>query len=138
VLTTKVKGMGLVPINMKLKRCGASCNSSKYFHELTSLRNDTNYQILDSTDYTIPSNEHNTIFIMTNFIRTEQTRGLCDEELTKINSKCKSHKDCKNLGSFVSSWNGIPTGNCIKSSIRTDENVCEVSGWCPNEHDVNR
>ncbi len=79
VLTTKVKGMGLVPIKMKLKKCGPGCNSSRYFKSLTSLRNDTKYKILDSTDYSIPSNEHNTIFIMTNFIRTEQTRGTCDE-----------------------------------------------------------
>jgi hypothetical protein len=79
VLTTKVKGMGYIPIKMRLKKCGANCNSSRYFQELTSLRNDTNYKILDSTDYSILSNEHNSIFIMTNFIRTEQTRGICDE-----------------------------------------------------------
>jgi hypothetical protein len=30
-------------------------------------------------DYIIPANEYNSIFIMTNFIETQQSQGFCDE-----------------------------------------------------------
>ncbi len=43
-------------------------------------------QIIELTiyiDYIIPANEYKCIFIMTNFIKTEQSQGFCDE--VKIN-----------------------------------------------------
>jgi hypothetical protein len=33
---------------------------------------------------------------------------------------------------------GVATGKCINSTITTDIKVCEVSAWCPTEHDNER
>lgn len=43
---------------------------------------------------------------MTNFIKTDQKQGACDEELDKAGALCKTDKDCKYLDSTASSWNG--------------------------------
>lgn len=37
------------------------------------------YRVFDTSDYIIPANEYNSIFIMTNFIETIQSPGLCHE-----------------------------------------------------------
>ena len=37
------------------------------------------YRIFDTSDYIIPPNEFNSIFVMTNFIQTVQTLGVCEE-----------------------------------------------------------
>ena len=75
---------------------------------------------------------------MTNFIETEQTQGICDEEPSKYKAQCTSDNDCHNLGTLMNTWNGIPTGRCIASSVRANVSVCEVSAWCPAEHDNDR
>lgn len=61
---------------------------------------------MDTADYVIPPNEFNSIFIMTNFIRTDQIQSECDEEITKRNAVCKTDDDCIKLGPFMGSWNG--------------------------------
>jgi hypothetical protein len=38
----------------------------------------------------------------------------------------------------MNTWNGIPTGKCIASSVNSKVNVCEVKAWCPTEHDNER
>ncbi len=38
-----------------------------------------NERIFDTTEYVIPPNEYNSIFVMTNFIETEQIPGTCEE-----------------------------------------------------------
>ena len=44
---------------------------------------------------------------MSNFIKTDQTQGECDEEISKTKALCKTNKDCQNLGAQSNSWNGI-------------------------------
>ena len=46
--------------------------------------------MLDTADYVVPPNEFNSIFIMTNFIKTEQMRSECEEvNLSKMKKKMK-------------------------------------------------
>ena len=33
---------------------------------------------------------------------------------------------------------GVPTGNCIKSSLNPEMRVCEIFAWCPVERDENK
>jgi hypothetical protein len=65
------------------------------------------YKIYDPTDLVNPANEYGSIFIMTNFLQTEQQQDLCEEEFDKLNSICHEDKDCSNLGSLANNWNGI-------------------------------
>jgi len=39
---------------------------------------------LFSQDYIIPPNEFSSIFIMTNFLKTEQSQGFCDEVISLL------------------------------------------------------
>ena len=77
-VTTKVKGQGFVPVNSILNK-SANRSDPAYYRELFKLHAGGDYRIMDTADYIIPPNEYNSMFIMTNFIRTEQTPGLCDE-----------------------------------------------------------
>ena len=78
VVTTKVKGQGFVPIN-KLRDKSLNKSDPLYYEKLFSLNPNVSYKILDTADYIIPPNEYNSIFVMTNFIKTIQTQGYCDE-----------------------------------------------------------
>lgn len=49
------------------------------------------------------------IFVMTNFVETKQTHGLCAEDYTKNDCLCKTDDDCADIETD-NSWNGIPTG----------------------------
>lgn len=49
------------------------------------------------------------IFVMTNFVETKQTHGLCAEDYTKNDCLCQTDDDCKDIETD-NSWNGIPTG----------------------------
>ncbi|CAF1057371.1 unnamed protein product [Brachionus calyciflorus] len=137
VVTTKVKGQGFVPINRSINRKGNFADPD-YFTDFFTLKKDINYKLLDTADYVIPPSEYNSIFIMTNFIKTEQKQSICDEEYWKYKAICNTDEDCSQPGNFVNTWNGIPTGKCIQSSIRSDLKVCEIKAWCPGEHDNER
>lgn len=77
-VTTKVKGQGFVPVDLMLEK-RPNYSDPNYFHDLFSLKPNINYKILDTADYIIPPNEYNSMFIMTNFIKTQQSPGFCDE-----------------------------------------------------------
>lgn len=78
VVTTKVKGLGYVPINQTFNR-KKNHSDPNYYQNLFALNPDVQYKIFDTADYIIPPNEYNSIFIMTNFIETQQSQGFCDE-----------------------------------------------------------
>jgi hypothetical protein len=93
-------------------------------------------------DYIIPSSENNAIFIMTNFILTDQIRSACTESASVSEAQCKKDRDCQNKP-FMSYANGRWTGRCIfssnvPSSNRTKQStgLCEVQGkinfHCPS------
>ena len=154
VVTTKVKGQGFVPIKTKMSKFNKT-HSLDYLKGLFTLKPDVNYKILDTAgsfiflkknfknflmpfffsnfythkDYIIPPSEYNSIFIMTNFIETEQSKGVCDEvrrkeytdlalftvidlrlfifkELSKYKAPCNKDEDCQNLGGLANTWNG--------------------------------
>ena len=44
---------------------------------------------------------------MSNFIKTDQTQGECEEEMSKPKAICKTNEDCQNVGTQSNSWNGI-------------------------------
>ena len=76
-VTTKVKGQGFLPMNMK--RAEFFNNPELFTDALFSARDNIQYMQLDTCDYVIPPNEFNSIFIMTNFIKTKQSRNTCEE-----------------------------------------------------------
>ena len=60
------------------------------------------YNVLDTADYVIPPNELNGVFIMTNFIRTDQFQDSCEKKTGKYKITCRTDDDCKQLNE----WNG--------------------------------
>lgn len=81
IVTTKVKGQGYVPVNSTLDK-KKIIDELPFYENLFMLHPHMDYYMLDTADYIIPPNEFNSIFIMTNFLKTDQVRGNCDEVKT--------------------------------------------------------
>lgn len=105
VVTTKVKGQGFVPVNATIDR-SVTFKDPQYLKKVLELNPNKTYKILDTADYIVPPNEYNSIFIMSNYIQTVQTQGVCDEEISKLKAECTKDEDCQNLGTFMNAWNG--------------------------------
>ena len=105
MITTKVKGHGYVPLNRTINT-NLMKKDKSYIEKNYQLDPNIDYKILDTADYVIPANEYNSIFIMTNFIKTDQIQEKCDEEPEKYKAKCETDEDWKKLGSFMAGWNG--------------------------------
>jgi len=86
--------------------------------------------ILDNADFIIPPQENNALFIMTNFIQTDQQRALCEEGKDVKDAICTNHSQCQAKGRHPVRSNGRWTGKC-----RLSEGLCEMEGWCPVEND---
>ncbi|CAF2374545.1 unnamed protein product [Rotaria sp. Silwood2] len=97
-------------------------------------------------DYIIPPSENNAIFIMTNFVQTDQTRSKCAESKQVKSSICTNDSDCLNKP-FTPDMNGRWTGQCLllpeKDVVNETTNItktttgfCEYAGWCPPEDDL--
>jgi P2X purinoceptor 4 len=87
--------------------------------------------ILDNADFVVPPQENNALFIMTNFIRTDQQRDRCGEGTDIKEAACINDTICKALGPYPPKSNGRWTGKC-----RLQEGRCEIEGWCPVENDL--
>lgn len=74
---------------------------------------------------------------MTNFVETRQKQDLCDEDETKSDALCNDDQDCLNKH-FLNTWDGLPTGRCIESSVNSTIKVCEISSWCPIEREIKK
>jgi P2X purinoceptor 4 len=85
---------------------------------------------LDNADFIIPPQENNALFIMTNFINTDQQRGRCGEGPNVKDANCTKHSQCQAKRQYPSKSNGRWTGRC-----RISEGRCEMEGWCPAEND---
>lgn len=116
-------------------------NGFEYRHENGTLLSETEqeliqksqkFSVLDTTEFVKPPLNYNSIFIMTNFIKTEQKQGTCDEELNK---PCKSDADCVELIKIPGKWNGVPTEKCVNSSRNLTMRSCQIKAWCPLEDD---
>lgn len=87
--------------------------------------------VIDRADYVIPSQENNAIFLMTNYIRTDQKLTLCAEGSDVMDARCKNNSQCRVERKYPFKLNGRWTGNC-----RFPEGRCEMEGWCPVENDT--
>ncbi|KAM5191725.1 P2X purinoceptor 4 [Mantella aurantiaca] len=88
-------------------------------------------RIWDVADYSIPVQEENAFFVMTNVILSQnQRQGYCPEfpDTTTI---CNSSHQCipGYLGTFGS---GLQTGRCVQYNKTVS--TCEVFAWCPVEN----
>ncbi|CAF0888182.1 unnamed protein product [Rotaria sp. Silwood1] len=102
--------------------------------------------IIDGADYIIPPSENNAIFIMSNFVQTDQTRTKCAENIKVKEAICHNDSQCFNK-SFTPNMNGRWTGRCLLSPekdignettniTKTRTGLCEYAGWCPSEDDL--
>jgi hypothetical protein len=76
-VTTKVKGQGFLPLNLTKDKF--LNRKDLPLDKQYGLDPNTQYVMFDTGDYVIPANEYNSIFIMTNFVKTKQTQSQCDE-----------------------------------------------------------
>ena len=67
---------------------------------------------LDNADFVIPPQENNALFIMTNYIRTDQQRKRCAEGEDIRDASCKNDTQCSLLGPYPPKSNGRWTGKC--------------------------
>ncbi|XP_065891138.1 P2X purinoceptor 4-like [Dysidea avara] len=80
-------------------------------------------RVWDASDYIIPPQSPNSVFIMTNMWITNQTQGVCVDKSVS----CNDTVSCSE-GSF--SRNGRLTGDCDN-----DSGHCLVNAWCPLEEE---
>lgn len=85
---------------------------------------------LDNADYIVPSQENNALFIMTNFISTDQKRTVCGEGAAVEDANCTVDAQCRMKRKYPARSNGRWTGRCSQA-----ENRCQIEGWCPVEDD---
>ena len=150
--------------HIQLKGVAYSMPSEKKTKEKISERELDIYQrVWDVADFVIPPSENNAFFVLTNAIITpNQTRNVCPEDPTEMPDViCRKHgrfvppetnHDEQNLREcspgrirFYTS-HGSETGRCVRQErpkteddrheSKEDVHVCEISGWCPVEHDL--
>ncbi|CAF1190261.1 unnamed protein product [Rotaria sordida] len=98
--------------------------------------------VIDGADYIVPPQENNALFLMTNFIRTDQEHKRCSESPDESKSSCTDDAYCIANRNFQKA-NGKWTGRCLiknDSLITSYELItgrCELEGWCPVENDLN-
>jgi len=140
-VTTKVKGLGYVSsfgnFTVNHDEIQKPDEILTKIREVYNASNSATFKTFDTADYIVPANEYNSIFIMTNFIETQQSRGVCEESYTRIMSKCNDDSDCLKKSIPINTWNGLPTGKCIESTILNQTKLCEINAWCPVENDIN-
>uniref|UniRef100_A0A7N6B937 P2X purinoceptor n=1 Tax=Anabas testudineus TaxID=64144 RepID=A0A7N6B937_ANATE len=86
--------------------------------------------VWDVADYSGPSQDKNSFFVVTNVIVTKnQKQGKCPE-VPHTDRLCKTDKDCER-GAWDELSHGIQTGSCVKFDVL--RKTCEVSAWCPIE-----
>ncbi|CAF1346270.1 unnamed protein product [Adineta ricciae] len=96
--------------------------------------------VVDGADYIIPPQENNALFLMTNFIRTDQKHSQCPETIDMKQAACFNDTQCRKKD-FLKA-NGRWTGRCVekkRSTLNTSQSIigqCEIEGWCPVENDT--
>ncbi|XP_029366371.1 P2X purinoceptor 7 isoform X1 [Echeneis naucrates] len=90
--------------------------------------------VWDVVDYSGPSQDKNSFFVVTNVIVTKnQKQGKCPEA-PRNGRPCQTDKDCEK-GAWDQQSHGIQTGSCVKFDML--KKTCEVSAWCPVERSTN-
>ncbi|XP_072243330.1 P2X purinoceptor 7 [Leuresthes tenuis] len=86
--------------------------------------------VWDVVDYSGPSQDKNSFFVVTNVIVTKnQKQGKCPE-VPRKGRLCHTDKDCEK-GAWDQQSHGIQTGSCARFDVM--KKTCEVSAWCPIE-----
>ncbi|CAF0945118.1 unnamed protein product [Adineta steineri] len=102
---------------------------------------DNHTLVIDGADYIVPPQENNALFLMTNFIRTDQEHKRCEESPFDSKTACPDNAHCEKHKNYQKA-NGKWTGRCLfqnNSSVnksRSKFGRCELEGWCPVENDV--
>ena len=94
-MTTKVKGYGYIPINKTIDP-RLMKSDLNYIEKLFAINSTYEYKILDTADYVIPPFDYNSVFIMTNYLRTNQNRHKCEnknETFKKLTEWCPLEND---------------------------------------------
>jgi len=81
------------------------------------------FTFYDNNDLVIPPLEANAMFILTSYIATTQSRGICNSNT----NKCKNDSDCPN--------NQYTPNGIILPQCNTTAGYCLARGWCPWEDD---
>ncbi|CAF1154766.1 unnamed protein product [Adineta steineri] len=94
--------------------------------------------VIDGADYIVPPQENNALFLMTNFIRTDQNHSKC-AEAPEIFAHCTNDTRCRESTDSHKA-NGKWTGKCLPNSHQSSGSqekigLCELEGWCPVEND---
>ncbi|KAM9743487.1 P2X purinoceptor 7 isoform 1-T1 [Menidia menidia] len=86
--------------------------------------------VWDMVDYSGPSQDKNSFFVVTNVIITRsQKQGKCPEVPHK-GRVCHTDNNCEK-GAWDQQSHGIQTGSCVRFDAM--KKTCEVSAWCPVE-----
>ncbi|CAB4008602.1 P2X purinoceptor 4-like [Paramuricea clavata] len=135
-VTTKLKGTALTNLSIKFPVTVDGKNESGTIFD--------GPRIWDSSDYVIPPEENDAVFVMTNMIITpRQKQGKCPEDDQYVQARCvlnNNGSDCTE-GEEVITGHGIMTGECVKldrprTANDTYNGMCEIYAWCPVEYDV--
>ncbi|CAF1136153.1 unnamed protein product [Rotaria magnacalcarata] len=96
--------------------------------------------VIDGADYIVPPQENNALFLMTNFIRTDQEHKRCAESPDEKESACSNDSQCQ-LNKEFRKANGKWSGRCLinptSAQNKSSSGIgrCELEGWCPVEND---
>jgi P2X purinoceptor 4 len=85
--------------------------------------------IYDNNDLIIPPTEENALFVTTNLVATNQSRGECQGD-DKAQELCS--KGCTSAPRYT--FNGYKTGACYCPTCT----FCRIKAWCPLEDDAPR
>ncbi|CAF0858245.1 unnamed protein product [Adineta ricciae] len=96
---------------------------------------DNHTLVIDGADYIVPPQENNALFLMTNFIRTDQEHKTCSESIYEKHTICYNDTDCERNKNSQQA-NGKWTGRCLGNKNSSIKGRCELEGWCPVENDV--
>ncbi|KAM4808162.1 P2X purinoceptor 7 [Rhinophrynus dorsalis] len=91
---------------------------------------DVDSWIWDTAEYTVPSPDGDSFFVVTNIIKTEDQRQSVCPEFPSPRTICSRDDICKK-GHADPQSNGIQTGKCVR--YNSSRNTCEVKAWCPVE-----
>jgi len=118
-VTTKVKGVSLTNLT----------NSSQELPLYGGVH------VWDSSDFVVPPEEDNAVFVMTNMIISpNQTQSTCPEDPNFPGVNCTKDSDCHRLEP-VTNGHGLKTGKCVDADRKPYGKVCEIYSWCPVEID---
>ena len=129
-VTLKVKGVGYIHTGNNDKMVIDVAGKFPFLDPDTVPRIATN-----CVDYIVPPSENNAIFIMTNFIRTDQSRSLCAESANLKEAACEQDFDCQNR-SYIPNMNGRWTGQCLLDSSTSNNTTKKPIGLCEMEGSV--